>query len=134
MTKFKKFLSTAGALGTVLAVSPLSAFAATINTINVGLPVGTTFANTVGWNATRVVQAIINIILVLAGLVSFFWLLLGGVQWIMAAGDKEGTEKARKRITAALIGLAIVFSVFAFTQILSAFFGVNLLSFNITNL
>lgn len=72
-----------------------------------------------------------NLILVLAGLIAFIWLLWGGLQWILAGGDKEGTEKARKRITAALIGLVVVFSAYAIIQLVGAFIGVNLLQFNI---
>ncbi|TSC87974.1 MAG: Uncharacterized protein G01um101416_289 [Microgenomates group bacterium Gr01-1014_16] len=131
MTKLHKTLGYAAAFGSLLAVSPLSALAQGVQDINLALPGGSSFSNVVTWNATRIVQALINIILVTVGLIAFFWLLIGGVQWIMAGGDKEGTEKARKRITAALIGLVIVFSVFAFTQILSAFFGINLLFFSI---
>lgn len=67
----------------------------------------------------------IQVILASAGLVAFFMLLWGGVQWIMAGGDKEGTEKARKRITSALIGLAIVFSAYALIFIMQALFGIN---------
>ena len=130
MTKTNKLIATAGAVATVLAFSPMSVLATTVTNIDLGLN-GGSFVNIVNYTPTRVVQAVINILLVVVGLVAFFWLLLGGVQWIMAGGDKEGTEKARKRITAALIGLAIVFSVFAFVQILSAFFGVNLLNFSI---
>jgi len=48
-----------------------------------------------------------------AGIISFFMLLWGGIEYITAGGDKERTQSAAKRLTAALIGLAIVFSVFA---------------------
>lgn len=128
VTKFQKTLGYAAAVGGLLAVSPLSALAVT-NQINLGVP--GQFSNVVNYTPTGFVQSAINILLVAAGLVAFFWLLVGGVQWIMAGGDKEGTEKARKRITAALIGLAIVFSVFALVKILEQVFGVSLMNFNL---
>ena len=43
-----------------------------------------------------------------AALAAFFYLILGGFQWITSGGDKAGTEAAREKITAAFIGLAIV--------------------------
>jgi len=128
VTKLHKALGYAAAIGGLLAVSPLSVLAAT-GGINLGLPSGSGFENVTGYTATGFVQSAINFLLVASGIIAFFWLLFGGVQWIMAGGDKEGTEKARKRITAALIGLAIVFSVFALVNILSAVFGVDLLNF-----
>lgn len=74
---------------------------------------------------------IIGAIFVVAGLFSFIYLLWGGVQWILAGGDKEGTEKARKRITAALIGLAIVFSAYALVLLVQTIFGVSILTLKI---
>lgn len=76
----------------------------------------------------KLISAGINFILIAAALVAFFFLLIGGVQWILAGGDKEGTEKARKKITNALIGLAIVFSAYAIAFLVNALFGVNILS------
>lgn len=73
----------------------------------------------------------INILLGAAGIIAFFFLLIGGIQWIMAGGDKEGTEKSRKKITAALVGLAIVFSAYAIIFIIGALFNINLLEFTL---
>lgn len=73
----------------------------------------------------------INGILIAAGLLAFFYLLIGGMQWIIAGGDKDGTEKARKKITSALIGLAIVFSAYALAFLIGAVFGISILTFTI---
>jgi len=103
------------------------------NTVNLSLPTSSSFNSVTSWNLSRLAAAGINLVLVGAGLVAFFFFLYGGLQWILAGGDKEGTEKARKRITAALIGLVIVFSVYAFVALVSGFLGVNLLNFSISN-
>ncbi len=76
----------------------------------------------------------INGILIAAGILSFFFLLIGGIQWILAGGDKEGTEKSRKKITAALIGLAIVFSAYALAALVNAIFGIDILNFRIPSI
>ncbi|OGC97661.1 hypothetical protein A2634_02990 [Candidatus Amesbacteria bacterium RIFCSPHIGHO2_01_FULL_48_32] len=132
MKHLKKIAAATAALGGLAAVSPLSALAQVNTNINLGLPAGSSFTNITGYTPTGFIQSMINLLLVGAGLIAFFWLLYGGVQWILAGGDKEATEKARKRITAALIGLVIVFSVFAFTLLLGQFFGVDLLNFTVT--
>ena len=67
-----------------------------------------------------------QILLVVAVLAFFFMLISGGVMWISSKGDKAGIEAARKRITAALIGLLIVFGIFALILVINSFFGVNI--------
>lgn len=66
-----------------------------------------------------------------AGIVSFFMLLWGGIEYITAGGDKERTQNAAKRLTAALIGLAIVFSIFAIIYVVETLFGVSIRTFTI---
>jgi len=113
----------------VLAISPASAFAAVSL-----VPTDKNFEQLGKVDTQGVVSFIINGILVIAGLFAFLYLLWGGVQWIMAGGDKEGTEKARKRITAALVGLAIVFSAYAIAFLVKSVFGVDVLTFNIPSI
>jgi small-conductance mechanosensitive channel len=80
--------------------------------------------------AAYVVTAI-NLLLGLAGVASFIFLLWGGIQWITAGGDKDALDKARKRITQALIGLAIVFSAYALIYIVRILFNVDIIGFNL---
>lgn len=71
-----------------------------------------------------IVQALVQLILVVAALISFIFLVLGGIRWITSGGDKEGTAKAQGTITAALIGLVIVFAAWAIVNLLQTFFGI----------
>lgn len=70
-----------------------------------------------------IVSAVVKLILVLAALIAFIFLIIGGIRWITSGGDKEGTAKAQSTITAALIGLLIVFAAWAIIQLLQTFFG-----------
>lgn len=70
-------------------------------------------------------------LLIIAGLVFFFMLVIGGLRWITSGGDKSATEGARNQITAALIGLVIVFSAWAIAQLLANVFGINIFSFTL---
>ncbi|HUV71747.1 MAG TPA: hypothetical protein VMW25_01945 [Clostridia bacterium] len=80
---------------------------------------------------TSLVAGAIKLLLLVAALIFFFILVIGGIQWITAGGDKAGTETARKRITNALIGLAIVFAAWAITALINALFGVNIFELEI---
>lgn len=72
------------------------------------------------------VGAGIKLALVIAALVFFFILVIGGIRWIMSGGDKGQTENARNQITAALVGLVIVFAAWAIAQLIGTFFGINI--------
>ena len=80
---------------------------------------------------SQVIGGLLVLILVVAALVFFFILVIGGVKWIMSGGDKAQTEAARNQITAALVGLVIVFSSWAIANLIEAFFGVSILNLEI---
>lgn len=100
-------------------------------TINLQPPSGNQFASLGSLKAGDIVSALARIFIVVAAVVFFFYLVIGGIRWIMSSGDKAATEAARNQITAALIGLVIVFAAWAIIQLISVFFGgINL--FNLT--
>lgn len=69
-----------------------------------------------GINSQTELKTIVNnaiiIIFSLAALFVLVMLVIGGIQWILSGGDKDALLSARKRITHALIGLAILALVF----------------------
>jgi hypothetical protein len=69
------------------------------------------------------IQGIIRIAFVVAVILTFVFLLWGGIQWITSGGDKAKYEEARNRITAALIGLAIVALAWLVIKLVTYFFG-----------
>ena len=75
-----------------------------------------------------IVAGFIRLILVIAALVFFFILVIGGIRWIASGGDKAQTETARNQITAALVGLVIVFADWAIVQLINTFFGIDIFS------
>lgn len=70
--------------------------------------------------------------LLVAALLVFAYLIWGGIQWITSGGDKGKTQEARDRITAALVGLAVVASAWAVMLIIQYFFGISILDGDIT--
>lgn len=105
------------------------------NSINLTLPGTSQFTSISSWNATRLIGAAVNLILIIAGLIFFFLLLLGGIQYILSAGsgNQQGSQRAQRAITGAIFGLLIVFGVYAIMLLASNFLGVNLLLFTILN-
>lgn len=73
----------------------------------------------------------IRIVLIVAALIFFIVLLIGGIQWMTSGGDKAATEAARGKITAALIGLVIVFAGWAIIALIKTLWGVDILRLEI---
>jgi hypothetical protein len=57
-----------------------------------------------------IISAGVSLILIVAGLIAFVYLLLGGIKWITSGGDSAAVEAARGQIVQALIGLIVVFA------------------------
>ena len=66
------------------------------------------------------------ILFLFAALLSFIFIVLGGIQWITAGGDKMAAQAARDRITSAVVGLVIVVAAFAITIIVTTALGINI--------
>lgn len=74
---------------------------------------------------------LITIFFIVASLIAFFVLIIGGIRWITSGGDKAAVEGARGMITSALIGLVLVFSLYAILKLLEVFFGIELITIDI---
>jgi len=67
-------------------------------------------------------------------LVLLVMLLIGAYEYITAGGDKEGLAKSSKRMTQAVIGLVLLFSIYLIAYIVGYLFGINVLQVNIPQL
>lgn len=67
----------------------------------------------------------------LGSLILIIMLLIGAFEYITAGGDKEAIQKSTKRITQALIGILILFSIYLIAQVVGTLFGINVLQLNI---
>jgi hypothetical protein len=102
-----------------------------ISKIPIDLAPGDQWSNLLGINIAGIISAFVVISLILASISFFFSLLFGGIKWILSGGKKERTDIAKAQIVNSLIGILIVFSAFALINLLSEFFGINLLTFDI---
>lgn len=96
--------------------------------INLQPPQGTQFAPLGGLTIPGIISALIRLTVVIAAVVFFFILVIGGIKWIASGGDKAQTESARNQITAALVGLVIVFAAWAIVALINTFFHIDIFS------
>ncbi len=96
--------------------------------------VGSDFKPLVNLSIPSIVSGLIRLTLVVAAIVFFFILVIGGIKWIASGGDKGQTEAARSQITAALVGLVIVFAAWAILALIKTFFGVDIFSLTLPTL
>lgn len=82
----------------------------------------------------KAIPAAISFGIIVGVVVFFFMLIIGGIQWISSGGDKQAVEAARGKVSNALIGLVVLFALFAIIRLLNTFFGVHLLQLTLPTL
>ncbi len=117
----KKFIAIS-TLAFSLLLNPLQVFAAA-DSLNVSPPPNTGITA----NTSTVLSSAVKIIFIIAGVAVLFMLMAGAFQWITSGGDKEAVEKARKRIIAAMIGLAILALSLVIVRVLGQILNINIL-------
>jgi len=75
----------------------------------------------------QLISAVVGTLLILAALMAFLFLILGGLQWITSGGDKGAMETARNKITHAIVGLIIVGAAWAIMVLVQNFLGVSII-------
>ena len=75
---------------------------------------------------SNVIGTAISIAFFIAVLVALFYLIWGGIKWILSGGDKGAVETARGTIIAAVIGLIVTFAAYFILNLVLTFFGLSL--------
>ncbi len=73
-------------------------------------------------------NSMLNVVMLIAALLVFAYMIWGGIEWITSGGDKSKAESARNKLTAAIIGLVIVAASYAVVTMVIQFLGFG--SFN----
>lgn len=71
------------------------------------------------------ISAIIGGMLIVGFFTALIFFITGAFHWITSGGDKQNLEHARNKIIHALIGLIILFSVWAVMTIVAPFVGLT---------
>lgn len=86
------------------------------------------------WFFQTFIPNLLTLGLIIGVLFFLFVFLIGGIQWITSGGDKNALEEAKRKITNAFVGLVILFSVFAILRLIENFFGLSIMTLDITGL
>ncbi len=122
-----KIMTGAGAAGTSLFLFASTAMAQ----VNVGTAqLSKGFASDLG----TMITSVLTIVMAIAALAVFMYLIYGGIQWITSGGDKGKTEEARNKITAAVIGLIVLAAAYALLLLLLRILGFSDLTSVFTNI
>lgn len=73
----------------------------------------------------NIVSALVSFSLLVATLGTLMFLLLGGIRWITASGDKQKLQSAQESITHAIVGLIIVAASWAVFVLVTNFVGLG---------
>ena len=73
-------------------------------------------------------------VLVIATLISLFFLIRGGITWIMSGGDKGKVDAARQMLVASVVGLIVSFLAFFILSLVLQLFGLGFDNLSIPNI
>lgn len=76
--------------------------------------------------AQDLISAAVSFILFLVIILTLFFVIWGGYDWIIAQGEKQQIQNARNKLTFAVIGLVVVLSSFLIVGTIGNLFGVKL--------
>lgn len=79
-----------------------------------------------------VIGNVVSYALGFAAIVLFVLLILGGFKFITSGGDPKAVEGAKKTLTSALAGLAIILLAYLILVLIKNLTGVNVTNFSIT--
>jgi len=77
-----------------------------------------------------IISSLLDNVYLLAGIILFILLIVGGLSFIMGAGEEnpEKAKKGKQAITAALIGFVIIFCSFWIIRIIEVLTGLSILN------
>ncbi len=64
-------------------------------------------------NFSELLSFMIRFFFVIAGLAALFYMLWGAFSWVVSGGESDAVEKARSKITAAVIGVLLIVATLA---------------------
>ena len=70
-------------------------------------------------SATGLILSFIDILLLISGILAVLFIIIGGIRYIIAHGNEEQAESAKKTILHAIIGLVVVILAFVIVRVIS---------------
>ncbi|MEK7611073.1 MAG: hypothetical protein AAB486_01705 [Patescibacteria group bacterium] len=76
----------------------------------------------------QLMSILLQAVIILAGLGTFVFLILAGIQYLTSGGEKAQVEAARNKITYSIVGLTIIAGSYVLTRIIETVFGISIVS------
>lgn len=89
---------------------------------------GVTTATGAMGSVSYILSRVIGFLTIAAAIWFFIQLIIAGISWITAGGEKNKLTEARERLTNAFIGLVVVVAGWAILALAGSFFGVDFTS------
>lgn len=80
-------------------------------------------------NFATIIGNLLTVVMAIAAIILLLYLIWGAVEWISAGGDKGKLEKARGRITTAVIGILVLAASVALFGLIQQILGICVLNF-----
>ena len=124
-----------------LAFSPIFTLIAGIDTNDIKFNIGDAAVEqgipgaALGWQTMpgmafgQLISQVLMIALTVGAIAVFGYLLWGALDWLTSAGDKSKTEKARDKITQAVVGLILIISTAAIMLFVQQLLGICIIDF-----
>jgi len=80
-----------------------------------------------GISLANTISVFVTIFLTFVSVLAIIFLILGGIHYITSSGDPKQIKSAKDQLTYAVVGLVVAIMSFAVVNVLSKFFGVDLL-------
>lgn len=90
---------------------------------------GDLVARSANYNVIDIINMGVALAILVAGLLSVFYIFYGGISFILAAGDESKIRTAVHTIRYAIIGLVVTIFAVTFIAIVGNIFGFNLVSY-----
>lgn len=81
-------------------------------------------------NFAWAISTTIGIITVVGGIYFIIQIFTGAVAWISSGSDKDGVQKAQKKFTTAVMGLAVLVFAYSLIAIIGTMLGIDILNFS----
>lgn len=76
------------------------------------------------------IARILAAIMAIAAVIVLIALISGAIEWMNSSGDKGKIEKAREKMTQAIIGIIVLAATIAIFNLVQSFLGINVISFD----
>ena len=116
-TTYTKLVSAGATLGALVTTSAARA------QIGAGISATEGAADTNATDINTVIQSVINILLFIVGAASVIMLIVGGIRYVVSAGDQQAVSNAKNTILYAIVGIIVAILAYAAVQFVFNTFG-----------